>query len=74
MKKKLPTKSDDERQRLDKLIMDSGKWMDVSDLNTSTLLKAIQKDDFDPKLKEKIQKYLTEEEGYRISMSKLKDQ
>ncbi|HDH28778.1 MAG TPA: PD-(D/E)XK nuclease family protein [Euryarchaeota archaeon] len=74
VKKKLPTKSDDERQRLDKLIMDSGKWMDVSDLNTSTLLKAIQKDDFDPKLKEKIQKYLTEEEGYRISMSKLKDQ
>ncbi len=72
-KKKLPTKSDEERERLDKLIMDSGKWLDVSDLNTSTLLKALESDDWEPELRQKIQRYLIEEEGYRISLSKLKE-
>jgi putative RecB family exonuclease len=67
-RKKLPSKSEVLRTELDRLLKELGLWPEVSDLNTSTLLKALEAD---PDLKKKIQKYLVEEESYRISLSKL---
>ncbi len=69
--KKLPGKNDALREGLEKLISDSGKWSDYSDLNTSAILKALDENAFEPDLKMKIQNMVSHEEGYRLSVSRL---
>jgi len=75
-KPKFPNKSDKRREELDDLIKNSGKWIEVSDLNTWTLGKITQNpDDFgwDKKLVDRIKKYQEIEERYRLSVSKFSE-
>lgn len=73
MKQKFPGKKDDGRAELDALIKDEGKWLEVSDLNATALLKAVKSDVWSPELVKKILEYQEMERDYRFSLSKLKD-
>lgn len=71
---KFPNKNEEKRKELDELIKKSGKWLEVSDLNTSMLNKIIENPlqfNWDKKLIEKIKEYQTIEEAYRFYISNL---
>lgn len=71
-RKKLPGKNDALRGELEKLIADSGEWVSYSDLNTYSIIKALEEDVLKPDLKIKIENLLSQEESYRLSISRLK--
>jgi len=57
-KVKFPGKKDaQERKALGDLLKEEGKWMEVSDLNTSALIKAIKEGNWSPELVEKVKEY-----------------
>lgn len=70
---KFPRKDDPDRSELDELIKDEGKWLEVSDLNTSALSKAVKSGVWSEELTKKILEYQEMERDFRFSLSKLKD-
>jgi hypothetical protein len=67
-----PSKEDDEREELDALIKEAGKWEEVSDLNVHSLSKAMA--GWSPGLIGKIKEFQKMEESCRIYISNLKEQ
>ncbi len=55
-----------ERKALEDLLKQEGKWMEVSDLSTSALAKAVEEGNWSPELVEKIKSYQRTEEDYKI--------
>lgn len=73
-KLKFPGKNDDERSELDKTIQKAGKWMEVSQLDTTSLTKAIDSGSWDKKLIEQVVRFGRLEESSVVYLSKLKDE
>jgi len=72
MEAKFPTKTNEpqKRQQLDDLIKQSGRWLEVSELNTITLTKTIESNEWDSRLITKIKEFQTPTESKSISLSK----
>lgn len=68
---KFPTKKDPARPELDALLRQSGKWMEVSDLNTHTLARMLRDGGWSPELVEQIKRYQALEDSYRLTLSQL---
>ncbi|HEY9204334.1 MAG TPA: PD-(D/E)XK nuclease family protein [Candidatus Methanoperedens sp.] len=66
-----PTKEEKEREELDAVIKEAGKWELVSDLNVHALAKAMA--GWSPELVEKIKEFQRKEESYRIYVSNLRE-
>ena len=71
---KLPQKTDPRRALLDDLICQSGKWMEVSDLNLFTLARAISTKKLPESLMQKLSTFYTQETTSRIFLSPIKDE
>ena len=73
-KLKFPGKQDKEHQQLTSVIADAGKWMEVSKLDTPSLVRVIEDGLWDKDLIEEIMKYGRIEESGAVYLSKLKDE
>lgn len=67
---KWPTKQDKEREKLDRIILSSGHWDEVSDLNSYKLTKVLSSGRWDKSLVECLEEYKKIEESTYISLSK----
>ena len=72
-KLKFPGKSEAERQDLDKAIKAAGKWLEVSQLDTTALTRVIEQSLWDIELIDEVIKYGRIEESSSVYLSKLKD-
>lgn len=72
-KLKFPGKSEAERQDLDKAIKAAGKWLEVSQLDTTALTRVIEQSLWDKDLIGEVMKYGRIEETSSVYLSKLKD-
>lgn len=73
-KLKFPSKNDDWRQELDEIIINAGKWMEVSQLDTNVLGKLVENRAWGRDLIEKVMKYSRIEEIPTVSLSQLKEE
>jgi len=73
-KLKFPGKSEAERQDLDKAIKAAGKWLEVSQLDTTALTRVIEQSLWDKDLIGEVMKYGRIEESSSVYLSKLKDE
>jgi putative RecB family exonuclease len=73
-KLKFPGKSEPGRQELDKTIIEAGKWMEVSQLDTATLSRVVEEGLWDKKLINQIMKYGRLEESSTVHLSKLREE
>jgi hypothetical protein len=67
-------KSEVERQELDNTIMQAGKWMEVSQLDTTALTRIVEGSLWDKDLIDEVMKYGRIEETSSIYLSKLKNE
>jgi len=68
---KFPGKGEaQEREALEGLLKEEGKWMEVSDLSNSALIRAVESGTWSPELVEKVKKYQRIEEDFRIRLMK----
>ncbi len=65
-----PLKDDPRRSDLEKLVKESGEWMNFSDLNLNQLTEALQLEKIPNDLKDKILKFAQLEKSYRFYLSK----
>lgn len=72
-KLKFPGKNDEERQELDSTIIGAGKWMEVSQLDTTALIHTIEDKLWSRGLIEQVMKYGRIEETSSVYLFKLKD-
>ena len=72
-KLKFPTKSDVERHELDDIIKEEGKWAEVSQLDTTSLVHVVEDSLWSKDLIDKVMKYGRIESSDSIYISKLKD-
>ncbi len=71
---KFPGKNEAERQKLDNAIMQAGKWVEVSHLDTTALTRVIEEGLWDKELIDEVMKYGRIEETSSIYLSKLQDE
>ena len=71
---KLPGKNEPERQGLDSSIKEAGKWMDVSQLDTTALTWIIEGSLWDKALIDEVMRYGRIEETSAVYLSKLKEE
>ena len=69
-----PGKSDKEREQLEQLLKEIGKWDDISTLDTHALAKVVQSGQWDAELLEQIADYCQESKSSSVSLSKLKEE
>lgn len=72
-KEKYPLKGDPSRRILDDLIKQTGKWMEVSDLNPWMLARVVNRGGWPPSLVKKIREFSSVEESRSITITKLKE-
>ena len=72
-KLKFPGKNDAEREELDELIQQSGKWLEVSALDTTSLTRAVEDELWSRDLIEKVMEFGSIERGSSVHVSKLKE-
>lgn len=70
---KFPSKTTKERKILNQILKDSGKWIEVSDLDTTKLAWIIKESKWSQDILEKIKKFQTLEKIKTIFLSKLKE-
>ncbi|MBA7666097.1 hypothetical protein ES703_74174 [subsurface metagenome] len=71
---KFPGKNESERKQLDKSIMEAGKWLEVSQLDTTALTRIIKNSLWDKELLDEVIKYGRIEETSSVYLSKPKDE
>ena len=71
---KFPGKSEPGRQELDKTIIEAGKWMEVSQLDTTALGRVVEEGLWDKKLLNRIMKYGRLEQSSTVHLSKLREE
>lgn len=71
-KLKFPGKNDGERQELDNVLIEAGKWAEVSQLDTISLGKAVEDKQWSPELIDQVMKYGRIEETPSVYLLKLK--
>lgn len=72
-KLKFPGKNEAERQELEDTIKSSGKWMEVSQLDTTVITRIVESGLWDKELIDEVMKYGRIEETSSVYLSKLKD-
>jgi len=72
-KLKFPGKNEAERQELEDTIKSSGKWMEVSQLDTMVITRIVESGLWDKELIDEVMKYGRIEETSSVYLSKLKD-
>lgn len=70
---KLPGKHDEARRELDRIIVEAGRWMEVSELDTTSLVRVIELGIWNKELIDQVMEYGRIEETSSLSISKLKD-
>jgi putative RecB family exonuclease len=73
-KLKFPGKNDAERRELDALIKDAGKWMEVSQLDTTALTKIVDQGLWSRELVDQVIEHGIIEQSANVYLSKLKDE
>ena len=73
-KLKFPGRIEEERQELDNVILEAGKWMEVSQLDITALTRAVEGSLWDKELIDEVLKYGRIEETSSIYLSRLKDE
>lgn len=73
-KLKFPGKNEAERQELDDSIRQMGRWIEVSQLDTTALTRIVEEGLWDKELITKVMKYGRIEQSSSIYLSKLKDE
>jgi len=73
-KLKFPGRNEAERQELDGMIIQAGKWLEVSQLDTASLTRIVENGLWDKELIAEVMKYGRIEETGSIYLSKLKDE
>ena len=73
-KLKFPSKNETGRQELDSTIVGAGKWMEVSQLDTTSLVRVVENGLWDKELIDEVMKYGRIEESNSIYLSRLKDE
>ncbi|MFC2002766.1 RecB family exonuclease [Chloroflexota bacterium] len=71
---KFPGKNEEEREQLDHTIIGADRWMEVSQLDTTSLIGLIEKGLWDKELIDAVMKYGRIEEASSIHLSRLKDE
>lgn len=71
---KFPRKSEVERQGLDNSIREAGKWMEVSQLDTTALTRIVEEGLWDKEFIDEVLKYGRIEETSSIYLSRLKNE
>jgi len=71
---KFPGKNEEERQELNKAIIEAGRWMEVSELDTTSLTRIVEEGLWDKKLIDEVLNYGRIVESSSIYLSKLKDE
>ncbi|MFC1953276.1 RecB family exonuclease [Chloroflexota bacterium] len=71
---KFPGKNESVRQQLDKSIIEAGKWSEVSQLDTTSLVRIIKNNLWDKELLDEVVNYGRIEETSYVNLSKLKDE
>ena len=71
---RFPGKNEPERQGLDSSVKEAGKWMDVSQLDTTALTRIIEGSLWDKALIDEVMKYGRIEETSAVYLSKLKEE
>lgn len=72
-KLRFPGKNEAERQELDNIIVQAGKWAEVSQLDTAALTRIIEVGSWDKELIQEVMKYGKIEETGAVYLSKVKD-
>ncbi|MBT9161228.1 MAG: hypothetical protein DDT26_02532 [Dehalococcoidia bacterium] len=72
-KLKFPAKNDRERQEIDDTLVRAGKWLEVSQLDTTELTRIVEGGLWDKELIDEVMKYGRIEETSAVYLSKLKD-
>jgi putative RecB family exonuclease len=72
-KLKFPSKNEAERQELDEVIMEAGKWHEVSQLDPVTLTRIIEEGLWDKELIDQVMRYGRIEETSAVYLSRLKE-
>lgn len=70
---KFPAKHSKERERLEELLKEHGKWEEVMQLDTATLNKIIQEKQWEDELLDVLKEYVKLERSKRLYLSKIKD-
>lgn len=73
-KLKFPSKNETGRQELDSTIVGAGKWMEVSQLDTTSLIRVVENGLWDKELIDEVMKYGRIEESNSVYLSRLKDE
>lgn len=73
-KLKFPGKNEPEREELDNTIIQAGKWLEVSQLDTTTLTQIVEEKSWDEELIDEVLKYGKIEEVSSVYLSKLKEE
>jgi len=71
---KFPGKNEAERQELDDLIVQAGKWVEVSQLDTAALTRVVEAGSWDKELIDQVMRYGRIEETSSIYLSRLKEE
>jgi putative RecB family exonuclease len=69
-----PSKNSKERLEMEQIIKDSGRWDDVTQLDTNAINKIIQENSWDEELIQALKKYVKYEESKRLYLSKMKNE
>lgn len=70
---KFPAKGEPERDEIEMLLRENGKWEEVCELNIFELSKKVQAELWDPKLTEMLKSYAKKETARRVYMSRLRE-
>ena len=70
---KFPGKNEEGRQELDRMITEAGTWMEVSQLDTTSLVRVVEDGLWDKELIDQVMKYGRIEETSFVHISKLKE-
>jgi hypothetical protein len=73
-KLKFPGKNDEGRVELENVIKESGKWDEVSTLDTTALKEAVEEEAWNQELVEQIMEYGEMEQSPSVRLSRLKDE
>jgi len=69
-----PSKNSKERQKLEQLLMEHGKWYEVAQLDTNAINKIIKENLWDKKIIDVFKQYVSLEESKRLYLSKIKNE
>jgi len=71
---KFPGKYEEERQELDRIIVEAGRWTEVSELDTASLARVVKQASWDKELVDQVMRYGRIEETSSVHISKLKEE